>query len=118
MPALDLLQRHRRRRLPGLIHRGLAVGAVSVNGSMVLVAGMGLGNGRRQRKHDQDDRRSENPQYALRQHGGLVVAQVPARYRRQIGNSRRVCGGELGALLRPSQNGPPFDHANNPFRAI
>jgi hypothetical protein len=49
----------------------------AMNGCRVLMAGMGLGNGRRERKHDQDDRRSQNSHGQLLWHDRLVVAQVP-----------------------------------------
>ena len=45
---------------------------VNMSGGTVLMADMGLGNGRRERKRDQDDRRSQNSRYSLLQHDGLV----------------------------------------------
>lgn len=44
------------------MRRGLAVDTMNyrLRGSMMLMAGMGLGNRRRERKHDQDDRRFQN----------------------------------------------------------
>jgi hypothetical protein len=44
------------------MRRGLAVATMNhrLRGSMMFMAGMGLDNRRRERKHDQDDRRSQN----------------------------------------------------------
>jgi hypothetical protein len=46
-----------------------------MNGYLVLMADMGPGNGRRERKHDQDDRRSQNSHDLLLQHNRPIVAQ-------------------------------------------
>jgi hypothetical protein len=54
----------------------------------VRMAGMGAGDGRRERKRDQDDRRSQNSHDLLPWHDGSIVAQVPPRYRGGTGNSR------------------------------
>jgi hypothetical protein len=42
----------------------------AMNGCMVLMASMGFGKGRRERKHDHDDRRSQNAHGQLLQHDG------------------------------------------------
>jgi len=59
-----------------------------MNGCLVLMADMGLGNRRRERKHDQDDRRSQNSHDLLLWHNRSIAAQGPPRYRRGTGNSR------------------------------
>jgi hypothetical protein len=59
-----------------------------MNGRLMLMADMGPGNRRRERKHDQDDRRSQNSHDLLLWHDGSIVAQVSPRYRRGTGNSR------------------------------
>jgi hypothetical protein len=52
------------------------VAGVNVGGGTVLMAAMGLGDGRRERKRDQDDRRSQNSHKSLLQHDGRIVAHV------------------------------------------
>jgi hypothetical protein len=47
-----------------------------MNGCLVLMAEMSLGNRRRERKRDQDDRRSQNSHDLLLWHDGSIVAQV------------------------------------------
>ncbi len=47
-----------------------------MNGRLMLMADMGPGNRRRERKHDQDDRRSQNSHHLLLWHDGSIVAQV------------------------------------------
>jgi hypothetical protein len=45
-----------------------------MNGCLVLMAEMSLGNGRRERKRDQNDRRSQNSHNLLLWHNGSIVA--------------------------------------------
>ena len=98
---LSLLQRCRRGRPFGFMRRGLRCGLAlaAMNGCLVLMADMGLGNRRRERKHDQDDRRSQNSHDLLLQHDGSIVAQVSLRYRRGTGNSRSSRAPEPSALF-------------------
>ncbi|WP_156042019.1 hypothetical protein [Bradyrhizobium sp. URHD0069] len=48
-------------------------------GSMMLMAGMGLDNRRRERKHDQDDRRSQDSHNLLFNHYGSFYHTRPAQ---------------------------------------
>jgi hypothetical protein len=44
------------------------------DGSMMLVAAMSLNNRRRERKHDQDDRRSQHSHNPLFNHHGSILS--------------------------------------------
>jgi len=57
------------------LKRDLALAAM--NGCQVRMVDMGPGSRRRERKRDQDDRRSQNPNNLLLQHDGSIVAQAP-----------------------------------------
>jgi hypothetical protein len=87
---LTLLQRCRRGRPFGSMRCDLGgrLALAVMSGCLVLMADMGLGNRGRERKHDQDDRRSQNSHNLLLWHDGSIVAQVSLRYRRGTGNSR------------------------------
>ena len=87
---LSLLQRCRRGRPFGFMSCGLKcrLALAVMNGCLMLMAEMGLGNGRRERKRDQDDRRSQNSHDQLLWHDGLIVTQVSVTYRGGTVNSR------------------------------
>lgn len=80
---LSLVQRCRRGRRHGYMRSGLNCGLVAVmNGRLVLMAEMGLRNRRRERKRDQDDRRSQNSHSQSLQHDYSIVAHALTRCRR------------------------------------
>jgi len=56
---------------------GYDLALAAMNGGLVRMADMGLGNRRRKRKRDQDDRRSQNSHDLLLQHDRSIVAQAP-----------------------------------------
>jgi hypothetical protein len=76
LSLLSLLQHFLRCRSFGLIKCELTMAAMDVRRSMVRMAAMGLGNRRRERKHDHDDRGSQNAHNSLLQHHRPIVARV------------------------------------------
>ena len=64
-----------------------------VGGYVMLVAAMGLGNRRRERQRDQNDRGPEHLHESLRHHQCLFY---PDSYRVEMANSRGQCRCDLG----------------------
>jgi hypothetical protein len=66
---------------------------MGMDDDVVPMKDMCLGNGRRERKHDQDDRGFQGAQHSLQQHIGPIAGLVRFAYRLGTALSRQECGG-------------------------